>query len=157
MTARESPPAPLARSAGRSFVVYWLPAAGYTVLIFALSSIHGGGPPWLFPHVDKLEHLLEYSLLGLLLGRAIRFTLGGGRRRLAAVATVGLGAAVGALDEIYQAHVPGRDSSAADWLADVAALGLAVLWTQVVRTRALTPRGRGGTRPPSDTSETLAR
>lgn len=118
------------------FLEYWLPVLLYVGLIFSLSSIHGSSIPTLFPNVDKLEHLLEYSLLGLLAGRAIRFTLGGGRRLLAVGGTLGMGALVGALDELYQRRVPGRSSDPTDWLTDIAAVGLAILFTQVVSARS---------------------
>ena len=131
-------------SAASQFVRYWLPVLAYIGLIFALSSMHGSSIPGLFPNMDKLEHMLEYSLFGLLAGRAIRFTLGGTRRRLfAAVCTMGLGALVGALDELYQRSVPGRSSDVVDWIIDVAAVGIAVLLTQLVHTRPIRRRPIG--------------
>jgi hypothetical protein len=120
------------------FVRYWLPVLLYLGLIFGLSSIHGSVVPDFFPNVDKLEHLLEYSLFGLLAGRAIRFTLGPAKHRLAAaLATIAFGAVVGAMDELYQARVPGRNSDPRDWMMDVAAVSIAVLLTQLVRTRSI--------------------
>ena len=84
--------------------------------------------------------MLEYSLLGLLVGRAIRFTIGGaGPRGLAALLAISFGALVGLLDELYQAGVPGRMSDAGDWLTDVTAVTLAVVLTQVVRVRRGAP------------------
>ena len=121
-----------------SFVHYWLPVLLYIGLIFTVSSLHGSAVPEFFPNVDKLEHLLEYSLFGLLAGRAIRFTLGPAKHRLAAaLGTIALGALVGALDELYQSGVPGRHSDPNDWMMDVAAVSIAVLLTQLVRTRAI--------------------
>ena len=93
-----------------------------------------------FPYMDKAAHILEYSLLGLLVGRAIRFTMGGsGPRGLATLLAISLGALVGLLDELYQAGVPGRMSDAGDWLTDVTAVGAAVILTQVVRLRREPP------------------
>jgi VanZ family protein len=131
--------------------LYWLPVFLYVGAIFGLSTIRGGGTPWLFPHMDKLMHLLEYSLFGLLLGRAVRFTLYGSRRFVAAAATLALGATVGALDELYQAHVPTRNSSVADWLTDVAAIGISIILTQVVHVRPLGRPPRAG--DPSSTEK----
>jgi VanZ family protein len=139
---------PPVRSAA-SIALYWLPVFLYVGAIFSLSTISDGGVPRLFPNMDKVMHLLEYSLFGLLLGRAVRFTLSGSKRWVASVATIGLGAAVGALDELYQAHVPSRNSSVADWVTDVAAVGLAVLLTQIVHVR---PLGRPA--PPSTPDST---
>ena len=127
-------------SAGSRFVKYWLPVLLYTCLIFSLSSIPGGlAGPWI-PHIDKLEHLLEYGLYGLLLGRAFRFTVGGPRGFLWAVGSVLVGAAIGAADELYQAHVPRRNSDVYDWATDLTAVLLAVLYTQWVHVRPLAKR-----------------
>jgi VanZ family protein len=124
------------------FVRYWLPVIVYVALIFGFSSLHGATVPELFPNVDKLEHMLEYSLFGLLAGRAIRFTLGPAKHRMAAaLGTIALGALVGALDELYQAAVPGRSSDPRDWIVDVASVSVSVLVTQLVRTRPIGKRG----------------
>jgi len=136
-------PGARARSRRGLFLRYWLPVLVYVGLIFALSSLHGPAVPDLFPNVDKLEHMLEYSLFGLLAGRAIRFTLGGtGHRLAAAFATIALGAVVGALDELYQSRVPGRSSDLLDWIVDVGAVAIAILATQLIQTRPI----RRGTR-----------
>ncbi|HEU4764672.1 MAG TPA: VanZ family protein [Candidatus Eisenbacteria bacterium] len=123
------------------FARYWLPVIAYVAMIFSLSSIHGSSVPNFFPGVDKLEHLLEYSLFGLLAGRAIRFTLGPTHRRLrAAFGTMALGALVAALDEVYQLRVPGRSSDVRDWITDVAAVAISVLVTQLIHTRPIIRR-----------------
>ncbi|MGE5179866.1 MAG: VanZ family protein [Bacteroidota bacterium] len=132
------PGAPARPDRRRLFLLYWLPVIGYMGMIFSLSSIHGSSIPTFFPGVDKLEHLGEYSLFGLLVGRAIRFTMGPTSRRLqAALGTIAFGAAVGALDELYQLRVPGRSSDIHDWMTDVGAVTLAVLLTQLIHTRPL--------------------
>lgn len=118
-----------------AFVRYWLPAIAYISLIFSVSSVRGPDLPGGFPNMDKLAHLLEYSLLGLLLGRAIRFTMSGHGRTAAMVATVLLGAAIGLADELYQRRIPGRSSDVKDWIVDVLAVLGAVLFTQWVGTR----------------------
>jgi VanZ family protein len=133
------------RPSAATLLKYWLPAAAYVGLIFTLSSIHGKDIPSLFPNVDKLEHLLEYSLLGLLLGRAIRFTLAGRGRAVAAIATVVAGGLIGAADELYQRGVPGRSCDIRDWATDVTAVTLSILFTQWVSTRSLRKRGVAST------------
>jgi len=131
-----SRPAAAGPSRRGQFLRYWLPVIGYVGLIFTASSIHGSAIPNFFPNVDKLEHLLEYSLFGLLAGRAIRSTLGPtGHRVAAAFGTIALGALVGALDELYQSRVPGRSSDPLDWATDVTAVSVAILATQLIRTR----------------------
>jgi VanZ family protein len=122
---------------------YWLPVAAYVALIFSLSSIHGDQIPTLFPNVDKLEHFMEYGLLGLLLGRAIRFTLRGRSSGLAAMATIAGGAMIAMFDELYQLRVPGRMSDVRDWLTDVIALAAAVAFTRFVSIRRLGRRAAG--------------
>ena len=106
-----------------------------------MSSIRGRDLPTLFPYMDKIAHLMEYSLFGLLLGRAIRATLTRGSAFVVTIAAVGLGAAVGCLDEIYQRFVPGRQSDPLDWLTDLAAVTAAVVLAQVLHARPI--RGRG--------------
>ena len=123
-----------------SFLFYWLPAVAYVALIFSASSIRGDNLPSLLPNMDKAAHLLEYSLLGLLLGRAIRFTLAGWSRIAAVGITIAAGAAIGAADEIYQRGVAGRSSDIRDWLVDVIAVAAAVLLAQWVSTRSLRRR-----------------
>ena len=84
--------------------------------------------------MDKAAHLLEYSLLGLLTGRAIRFTVGeAAPRGLAVLLAIALGAFVGLCDELYQARVPGRMCDVYDWLTDLTAVSTAVILTQVIK------------------------
>jgi VanZ family protein len=75
-------------------------------------------------NADKAAHLAEYSLLGFLLVRAFF-----GARMFPSLVACGLlalsaGLATGIADEIFQAGVPGRVSSAADFRAD--ALGVLI-------------------------------
>lgn len=96
----------------------WLPLGCWVLVIFGLSSIPNLSPPAAeLPFADKLCHLGEYAVLGALLARAR-----GGRHRTARVVLSAAlaGALLGALDEAYQMQVPGRSTSAWDWLADTA-------------------------------------
>jgi VanZ family protein len=129
MEAGVSPP----RKRLSLFVRYWLPVILYVGMIFGASSVPGRDIPTLFPGSDKLEHMTEYSLFGLLLGRAFRFTVGGERGKFWSLSTVLLGGFVGGMDELYQRFTPGRTSDIRDWIMDVAAVTLAVLFTQYVR------------------------
>jgi VanZ family protein len=91
--------------------------------------------PPLFPHQDKVFHLIEYGFLGLVIG--INYDLFG-RRILPAVLA---GVIWAGLDEIHQSWVPGRDCSPFDFLADVAGLAvwLALAWRGLSRS----PRDTG--------------
>jgi len=122
---------------------YWLPPAAYVGLQFGLSSIHGNDIPGGFPNMDKIAHLLEYSLLGLLLGRAIRFTFAGRGQTVASIATILLGASVGVADELYQRHVPGRTCDIRDWIVDVSAVSLSLLIARWAGARSVRGRGAG--------------
>jgi VanZ family protein len=122
------------------FLFYWLPVLAYAVFILVLSSIPGAKIPSPFPFMDKLAHLLEYSLFGLLVGRAIRFTWSGAGRVMMTLAAVGFGAGMGLLDELYQSTVPGRMTDPYDWLVDVIAVAAAVTLTQIVSARPLANR-----------------
>jgi VanZ family protein len=108
----------------------WWPALAWTALIFGASSIPGSRLEDVgFRIPDKLVHGLEYAVLGALLCGILR---AGARRPewRAFLIAVALGALVGALDENYQRLIPLRDSSFADWIADLVgcAAGAALAW-----------------------------
>jgi VanZ family protein len=93
-------------------------------------------PEWLQPLSDKIGHALLFGVQALLLHRSLRppAPFGeavGPRRPLLAALVIAL--TYGAITEIYQLFVPGRDGSVADLVADGAgALAYGVL-TRVVR------------------------
>jgi VanZ family protein len=93
---------------------------GYVLLIFIVSSIPSltaPGPD--FVPKDKLAHLVEYFVLGVLLFKGIGWTAT--RSRAATFGFVfAVGVSIAALDEIYQSFVPGRTMSILDWCADAA-------------------------------------
>ena len=105
-----------------------LPLTVYIALIFALSSIPKFATPgpdfWLR---DKVAHLIEFFILGLLLFRAV-----GWRVSRSGWATFGflisVAATIGALNEVYQTFIPGREMSTGDWVADLlgAAAGIGI-------------------------------
>src|SRR5881628_1148966 len=139
----------------RSFMVYWLPALVWMVVIYSASSdpksfqhssrIIEPILRWLFPHlsdqavdgivfaVRKCAHVTEYAILGLLFWRALRQPLRhesrpwrGSQARLAVL----LVALYAASDELHQLFVPNRQASVLDVLLDTsgAAIGLLVFW-----------------------------
>ena len=126
----------MARGTWQGFAFYWLPVIVYVILILTLSSIPRLGPPFHFPNSDKLVHVMEYSILGFLLTRALRTI-----PRLNPVATAGwlavlCGSAVGAFDEVYQQGTPGRESSPFDWMADTLGVTLDTVKIRLHRARA---------------------
>jgi VanZ family protein len=110
-----------ARTAVRTFVRYWLPVAALCAVIFLQSAYPPPEqiPSW--PHIDKLLHLCVYSLLAMLICRALSTIgpLNAGKWRLFVYAVL-LTTLYGLSDEWHQWFVPGRDASAADLLADFA-------------------------------------
>ncbi len=87
-------------------------AAAVTFQLFYLGSkpLAAGliPPPW-----DKLAHLVVYSAITALLW------IGMGGRALALIIVAAI--VIGALDELHQAGVPGRNADAGDFLMDVCA------------------------------------
>jgi VanZ family protein len=106
---------------------YWLPVLAYVSLIFVLSAQPGLRPPVTFQNSDKVAHLIEYGVLGLLLVRALRATLPSRSWLFTSMLAIGLGLGIGAGDEYFQSFVPGRDSTVFDWLADGTGLTFAQL------------------------------
>jgi len=103
-----------------------MPIIFFVVLIFLVSSIpslHAPGPRFLLK--DKLAHFAEYFILGLLLFRSFRWEVSRSR-----IATFGfllaIGVTVGAIDEVYQSFIPGREMDIRDWYADGLGVAIAV-------------------------------
>ena len=105
----------------------WLPVVAYTLLIWWLSS-----QTLQFdlleevPLRDKGVHFVEYGALGFFMAHAIATTWPG-RGLAGIVVSVLMTVALGLLDELHQAFVPGRSSDVADLLADSAGALVAVL------------------------------
>jgi VanZ family protein len=118
---------PPRRSFFHLFVWFWAPVLAYVAVIFTLSAQPNLQPPFHFNNSDKYCHMLEYGGLGFLLSRAIRAAARLRLAHVAALVVTGLGAAIGAADEMFQSYIPGRDSSLHDWTADVAGLLLVQL------------------------------
>ena len=86
----------------------------YTVLIIVGSSIPGGSVPDVFRLTwDKMLHVIEYSILGILGFRYYSVSL---RQPLFGIIIFGV--TVGIINEIYQSIIPGRFTSSADVIAD---------------------------------------
>ena len=103
----------------------------YALLIIGLSSIPGRSFPdvkWLSQ--DKLIHIGEYLIFSILVGQVIAFRITARSRIF--LFTLLLAGAFGALDEVYQTLIPGRDNSYADWIADllgvIAGSSLFLMW-----------------------------
>lgn len=121
----------------RSAWALWLPALGMMALIFWGSAQPSEDLPGLLdiPHLDKVAHLVEYGVLGLLLARPMGRRLRG-PGLIAGVATLGLLYAI--TDEAHQRWVPGREFSLMDMAVDVVGASCgAALWMLGRRWEAL--------------------
>ena len=121
-------------SSRRTLLVYWAPILAYVGLIFLLSSF--SRLPFkvsLFPHLDKLLHFTEYSLLALLVARGIRSLPRPEAFWSMWLLSAGIVLVFGGLDELYQSLVPNRQSDLFDLIADCAGgltgSGLYLWWT----------------------------
>lgn len=106
-------------------------------MIIFLTSIPNPPVPRELAAGDKLVHFGMYFGFGFLLARAV---LQEASPTFTILATVAVGAIVGALDEWHQQFIPGRSMDIADWRADAfgAALGVLVAVTADVAARRRT-------------------
>lgn len=104
----------------KKLIWYWLPPVLYMAFIFFLSSQSSFPvevPIW-FICADKAAHTGLYTLLGLLVSRAliqgnpVRFTKG------MFILTVVITSLYGVSDEFHQSFVPGRTPDVFDWMTD---------------------------------------
>ncbi len=116
-------------------VRYWGPVVFYMGLIFWSSS--RARPDRLSATPDYLLHGTAYAGLAVLSVRALAKRLFSGLTRAHIVGGVAIAFVYGIGDEWHQLHVPGRDSSLGDVLADLvgAALGGAFLAAVSARNR----------------------
>ena len=114
-------------------VVAWGLAVVYMAAIFTLSAQSRLPTPPGILGWDKLQHVLAYMVLGLLLFRAC--VISPIARTSPYRLSLLLGALYGAFDEYHQGFVPGRDMSALDWLADVLGLIAALILMRILEMR----------------------
>ena len=118
---------------------YWLPLLIYMGLIVYLSSL--SQPPETLMEVidwgpiDKVFHLVEFTILGVLLARALSYSL----RRILPTSTWIIAFAVAVLfgvsDEWHQSFVIGRHSTVSDLIVDIigSALGVGIVYLRAKR------------------------
>lgn len=98
--------------------LYWLPVVIYAGLIFFFSSLPYGfkGPKSVY--FDKLLHLAEYFIFGILLSRAFIKSLSQFSVIKCYLFVVVIACLYGISDEIHQLFVEGREFSIYDIFAD---------------------------------------
>lgn len=113
---------------------FWFPVFIYSGIIFFLSSIPAPVIAQLpFTVWDKLEHVVEYSILAVLVARALLVT----HKNViwVGIVTVFVCSLYGVSDEFHQSFVPGRDASVGDILADVIGSCLGAIGFIIIRKR----------------------
>ncbi len=101
------------------FLKYWLPVILYAAVIFAGSCVsQPPKPSWLFPHADKILHIIEYAIFGFLMIRALYSSAPDKKNIYLRSAAVTLVVLYGFADEIHQYFVPLRGPEFADLIMD---------------------------------------
>ena len=109
----------------------WVLLGGYAACIFALSSIPGQALPGVRVS-DKLIHIGEFGLLGILMCRALTAQLPTWTRSRIALLSLLAAICYGASDEFHQLFVPARSAELTDVAADSVGITLAVWgWLKV--------------------------
>lgn len=97
----------------------WIPVIIWMTVIFTLSSIPGRKIPEVgIPHLDKLAHFVEYSILGFLVMRAFLNSGTGLDRSILAVLAISIAVLFAATDEWHQGFIPGRFTDIIDLTFD---------------------------------------
>lgn len=100
----------------KSKAKYFFPVIFWAVIMMIASSIPNlGAPPINFTFVDKVEHFVEYGILGFLL--ALAFVKS--RPNPALLVALLICAGYGIIDEIHQLFIPGRFCDPFDAAADI--------------------------------------
>ena len=108
-----------ARKLEASLIIWYvLPLLGYCALIFYLSSQVDVDLPSIIPQSDKVLHLAEYAVLGVLAYRFFQRLLPGKTPTFVLMVAFLFALVYGLSDEFHQSFVSGRDSSCFDILAD---------------------------------------
>ncbi len=104
--------------------ILWIPAVAWAAIIFGLSGQpQPPQPPGAegIPYIDKLQHMVEYGILTVLLLFAIRRSHrepGWAAAAYDPLIAVTIAVVYGATDELHQAFVPPRIADAGDWVFD---------------------------------------
>lgn len=107
---------------------YWVPLIGYAGLIFYISSLPQPHEmmPSLFEEIsDKVLHLVEYGILGILCYRALRHAGGPWAAQYPLALAITVSVLYGMTDEVHQAFVPERQAQVGDLIADATGAGVA--------------------------------
>ena len=101
-----------------SFLKYWAPLYLYAGLIFYLSGISKPLPDVSIPFFDKVLHISEYAIFGLLASRAFKNSSKKSLFENFKILAISLSIVYGISDECHQSLIAERQFSIFDILAD---------------------------------------
>ena len=101
------------------FLRFWFPVIIYSGIIFYVSSIPNLQAPFGIFNIDKIIHILEYTLFGFLLARAIILSGHVSSKNVIWALVMAGSFLYGLSDEYHQSFVIGREASWGDLLADM--------------------------------------
>ncbi|MBN1756383.1 VanZ family protein [bacterium] len=99
----------------------------YSIMIWVLSSLTKPELPIKFSGIDKVIHILEFMVLGFLGIFAYRETWTGKNSKLSITVSFIVCSSYGAIDELHQYFILGRNASFNDFLADTLGVGLGII------------------------------
>ena len=105
----------------------------YVATIFLISTrpnLTSPGPD--FEYKDKVAHVAEYFFLGTLLFWGIGWTVSRTSVLLVFFFLFSVGVSIGAIDEMVQGYIPGRQTDIYDWFADAAGVATGVGLTMAI-------------------------
>ena len=99
--------------------MFWVPLVAWFLVIHNLSATPAEDLPRVgIPYADKIFHMVEYFILGVLLIRAFdKSDFKVSLAKLAVLAII-ISMCYGGLDELYQRSVPDRSCDLFDFIAD---------------------------------------
>ena len=103
----------------RKFLKYWAPLCLYAGIIFYMSSLSHPLPRISIPYFDKVLHIVEYSIFGILTARALKNSLPAVLNKNFIILAILITLAYGASDEFHQIFVPFRTCDIFDLTADL--------------------------------------
>lgn len=120
----------------KHFLIYHGITIFWAILIFVFSSISSLSSPDLGISLqDKWTHLVEFGIFGFLLQRS--FVLICGNRFRSYFFTFIIGVVYGALDEIHQLFVDGREADIIDFYADTIGIFVSLVLYYIMKQRKL--------------------
>ncbi|PIP29592.1 hypothetical protein COX27_00550 [Candidatus Kuenenbacteria bacterium CG23_combo_of_CG06-09_8_20_14_all_36_9] len=111
----------------KKFYTHYLPAIVWAIIIFILSSVPGNEYPSAVFDYSIIAHLIEYFVLAVLISRAL-----GIKTKSQLFLAFFICALYGLSDELHQLAVPYRSSSLEDFLIDMAAIILGIVFYQLM-------------------------